>query len=94
MSKVYYKVHMTCVLHNASNVLILTGTQNYFLCPTLVTRQKTYSSISLPSSKLTISFIHYKHDAIDNADPSSMQDVCHVNFVIDLTYCRVSVAQW
>ena len=24
------------------------------------------------------------HDAIDIPDPSSMQDVCHMNFVIDL----------
>ena len=28
------------------------------------------------------------------ADPSSMQDACHMNFVIDLAHCRVSVAQW
>ena len=26
----------------------------------------------------------YKHYAINIADPSSMQDVCHMNFVIDL----------
>ena len=32
----------------------------------------------------------YKHQAIDIADPGSMQDV----FVIDLTHRRVSVAQW
>ena len=28
------------------------------------------------------------------ADPSSMQEACHMNFVIDLTDRRVSVAQW
>ena len=28
------------------------------------------------------------------ADPSSMQEACHMNFIIDLTDCRVSVAQW
>ena len=28
------------------------------------------------------------------ADPSSMQDACHMNFVIDLAHRRVSVAQW
>ena len=28
------------------------------------------------------------------ADPSSMQDACHMNFVIDFAHCRVSVAQW
>ena len=36
----------------------------------------------------------YKHYAIDIADPSSMQDACHVNFVIDLAHHGVSVAQW
>ena len=35
----------------------------------------------------------YKHQAIDIADSGSMQDVCHMNFVIDLAH-RVSVAQW
>ena len=32
------------------------------------------------------------HDAIDIPDPSSMQDACHMNFVIDLSHHRVSVA--
>ena len=42
-----------------------------------------------------ISFISiYKHYAINIADPSSMQDACKMNFVIDLTHCGVSVAQW
>ena len=36
----------------------------------------------------------YKHYAIDIADPSSMQDACHMNFVIDLARHGVSVAQW
>ena len=50
---------------------------------------------SLPSSKLTISLISiYKHNAIDIADPNSMQDACHINFVIDLAHLGVSVAQW
>ena len=63
----------------------------FFLCPTLVTRRKTYFSISLPSPKHTISLISfYEHDAIDIADPSSMQDACHKNFVIDLAYREVS----
>ena len=30
------------------------------------------------------SYSIYKHDAIDIADPSSMQDECHMTFVIDL----------
>ena len=40
-----------------------------------------------------LSYSIYKHDAID-AGPSSMQDACHMNFVIDLTHRWVSVAQW
>ena len=35
----------------------------------------------------------FKHDAIDIADPSSMQEMCHMNFVIDLAHRGVSVAQ-
>ena len=61
-----------------------------------VTRQKkTPFSISLPSLKLIISLIStYKHYAIDIADPSSMQDACHMNCLIDLAHRGVSVAQW
>ena len=63
------------------------------ICPTLVTRRKKSLFISLPNSKLTISLIYiYKYYAIDIADPSSMQDACHMNFVIDLAYRGVSVA--
>ena len=32
----------------------------------------------------------YKHYAIDIADPSSMQDACHMNFVIDLAHRSLS----
>ena len=35
-----------------------------------------------------------KHNAIDVADPSSLQNTCHMNFAIDLARRRVSVAQW
>ena len=81
-----------------SEVGFLMGTQNFFiffpLGPMLVTRQKTSFFVSLPSSKLTISPISiYKHNAIDIADPSSILDACHTNFVIDLAHCGVSVAQ-
>ena len=31
---------------------------------------------------------------MDIADPSSMQDACHMNFVIDLAHRRIFVAQW
>ena len=65
-----------------------------FLCPTLVTRRKKSYSISLPSSKLPISISSYKYDAIDIADPSSMQDKCHMNFIIDLAHRWVFVTQW
>ena len=34
------------------------------------------------------------HYAINIADPSSMQDVCYMNFVIDHAHRGVSVAQW
>ena len=46
------------------------------------------------SSSYHLSYSVYKHYVLKIADPSSMQDVCHMNFVIDLTHCRVSVAQW
>ena len=36
----------------------------------------------------------YKHYAIDIVDPSSMQDACQMNFVIDLAHHGVSVSQW
>ena len=32
--------------------------------------------------------------SINIADPSSTQDACHMNFVINLAHRRVSVAQW
>ena len=35
-----------------------------------------------------------KHDAIDSADPGSMQDACDMNFIFGLAHQRVSVAQW
>ena len=58
-------------------------------------RKKTSLSISLPSSKLTLSRSYiYNLYAFDIADPSSIQDACHINFIIDLAHRRVSVAQW
>ena len=59
------------------------------------TKRKTSFPISLTSSKLTISLISInKNYAIDIADPSSMQDACHINFVIDPAHRGVSVTQW
>ena len=57
-------------------------TKNIFLC--LFTELKTYY----------LSYSIHKHDAINIADPSGVQDRCQINFVIDLLHCRVSVAQW
>ena len=37
-----------------------------------------------------LSIFIYKHEAIDIADPSSMQDMCHMYFVIDLAHRGVS----
>ena len=76
-------------------VLFLMGNQNFSLVPRSWQDEKTYVPISLPSSKFTISLISiHKHYAIDIADPSSMQDACHMNLVIDLAHCGVFVAQW
>ena len=41
-----------------------------------------------------LSYSIYKHYTIDIADPSSMQDTCHMNFVVDLAHHGVSVTQW
>ena len=61
VSKVYYEVRMTRVLHTAriSNVdsVMFLGLRIFFFCPILVTRRKTSFFISLPSSKFTISLI-------------------------------------
>ena len=67
----------------------------FFLCSTLVARRKKSFSISLPSSKLTnLSYFVYNYDTIDIADPSSMQDACHMKFEIDFAHRGVPVAQW
>ena len=57
--------------------------------------EKTYFFISLPSSKLAIYPVSiYKQYTIDIADPSSMREACHMNFVIDLAHRGVFVSQW
>ena len=41
-----------------------------------------------------LSYSIYKYDTINIADPDSIcPRTCHMNFVIDLTHRRVSVAQ-
>ena len=68
----------------------------------------TFSSLTHTCDKTKNIFLHfftelktdrlfysiYKLDTIDIADPSSMLEACHMNFVIDLAHHRVSVAQW
>ena len=68
----------------------------------------TFSSLTHTCDKTKNIFLHfftelktdclfysiYKLDTIDIADPSSMLEACHMNFVIDLPHYRVSVAQW
>ena len=74
---------------------VLMGTQRFFFVPCSWQDEKISFFISLPGSKFTISLISiYKHYAIVIAHPSSMQDACHMNFIIDLTHSGVSVAQW
>ena len=43
----------------------------------------TPKSLKKDSHKDHLSYSIHKQDAIDIADPSSMQDPCHMNFVID-----------
>ena len=48
-----------------------------------------FKALNLPS------FLFYLQIwRLDIADPSSMQDTCPMNFVIDLAHLSVSVAQW
>ena len=66
----------------------------FSLCHARVKTENIFLN-SLPISKLTISTISiFKHYTIDIADPSSMQEACHMNFVVDLAHGRVSVALW
>ena len=51
------------------------------------------STVSEVSYEVYMTHTISKHDAIDIADPSSMQEMCHMNFVIDLAHRGVSVAQ-
>ena len=64
------------------------GKENSFFLLCSWQDKKTSFSISLLSSKLTIYLISiYKHYAINIADPSSMQDACHMNFIKDHALC-------
>ena len=62
------------------------GTQNFFFIPWLWQDEKILLYFFTELKTYLLSYSIYKHDAIDIADPSSMQDMCHMNFVIDLTH--------
>ena len=67
------------------------GTQSFSFVPRSWQDEKHHFFIELKAYHLSFSI--YKHDAIDIADPSSMQGACHMNFVTDLTRRGVSIAQ-
>ncbi len=51
-----------------------------FLCPMLVSLLKnSYSLFITDLKKITIFIIYYTLDDFDLADPSSMQDACHIS---------------
>ena len=77
-----------------SEVRFLMGTQNFFFVPRSWQDEKTSFLILHRAQNLPSLLFCQKHYAIDIADPSSMQDACHMNFVIDLAHRGVSVAQW
>ena len=71
--------------------------KNGFICRL---RRGKITRINLINTDFSYGFITYhlshsiyKHDAVDIANPSSMQDACFMNFVIDFAQRRVSVAQ-
>ena len=73
--EIYYEVHMT---HGDSEF--------FFLCHA---HDKTKNIFIYFFAELKIYHLSYcinKYDTIDIADPSSMQDACHMNFVIDLAH--------
>ena len=62
------------------------GTQNFFFIPRSWQGGKHPSLFLYRAQNLHLSCSIYKHDAINIADPNSMQDMCHMNFVIDLAH--------
>ena len=55
------------------------GTQNFSLSHARVIVEKDHLHYLSPSLKFTIFIIYYKLDDFDIADPSSMQDACHIS---------------
>ena len=75
----FYKVHMTSVWGSIPH-----GNSEFFPCPTLVTRCKNiFFYFFTKLNTYHLSYYIHKYGAIDIADPSSIQDVCHMNFVVD-----------
>ena len=52
-------------------------------------KQNCYQGVKFINRIGEMVIFFFKYDAIDIADPSSMQDACHMNFVIDLAHLRV-----
>ena len=60
------------------------GNSEFFPCPTLVTRCKNiFFYFFTKLNTYHLSYYIHKYGAIDIADPSSIQDACHMNFVVD-----------
>ena len=88
--EIYYEVHMTRVLYTVriSSVDSVMFVNKIFSLSHARDKTKNISLYFFSELKTyNLSNSIYKHDAIDFANPSSMQDACHMNFVIDL-------AQW
>ena len=70
------------------------GTQNVSLSHARDKTKNHLSQFFIELKTYQLYYLYQKHYAIDIADPSSMQDACYKNFVIDLAHRRVFVAQW
>ena len=70
------------------------GTHIFFIDPHLWQDKNIFLHFFTDLKTNPLFYSIYKLDTIDIADPSSMLEACHMNFVIDLAQHRVSVAQW
>ena len=69
----------------ALTILILNKTLFFFSLSHTNDKTKSISFYFFTKHKTShFSYSVYKHDAIDIANTSSMQDACHTNFVLDL----------
>ena len=74
-----FNLKYTCMCHTVVFV-------RFWRCVSLLETIIFVNKKSIKSMKFN------KHDAINIADPSSMQDMCHMNLLIDLAHNRVSVS--